>query len=117
MWITWFAILFPYLYVTFGKKPSETSFYWMQWINKHTALLGSNKGKIAMTIFHWFQRYLVTYLNFFSFLFTLVKFDINSCDVSNNCITNLHTNLACLALAKVILALDETGFLIFKDVG
>ena len=48
----------------------------MLWINKYTALLRSNKGKIVMTIFHRLQGYLVTYIKYFLFLFTLVKFGI-----------------------------------------
>ena len=59
-----------------------------------------NKEKIVMTIFHRLQGFLVTYFNCFTFLFTLAKFGIYPCDVTNSYITNRHLNLAYLGLAK-----------------
>ena len=87
----------------------------MLWINKYTALLRSNKGKIVTTIFHRLQGYLGTYIKYFLFLFTLVKFGIYPCDVTDSCITNLHTNLGYLGLAKITVTQDETWFLFFKE--
>ena len=80
-----------------------------------------------MTIFHQLQGYLVTFLKYNPLIFTyfkyfpstfaLAKFDVmlNPFDVTS--ITNLHTNLAYLGLAKIIVALDGTRSLFFKDVG
>ena len=56
-----------------------------------------------------------SYIYCFSFYFTLVKFDIY--DVTNSYITNRHTNLAYIGLAKTIVAQDGTGSLFFKDAG
>ena len=70
-----------------------------------------------MTIFHRLQGSLVPYFNFFAFLFTLAKFDIYHCDVTNSYITNCHTNLAYMRLAKIIIAQDETVCLFFKYAG
>ena len=67
-----------------------------------------------MTIFHRLQGYLVTYIKYFLFLFTLVKFGIYPCDVTDSCITNLHTNLGHLGLAKITVTQDGTWFLFFK---
>ena len=69
------------------------------------------------TTFHRLQGYLVTYFTHFSFLFTLAKFDICHCDVTSSCITNFHTNLAYLGLAKIIAAQDGIRSLFFKDAG
>ena len=44
-----------------------------------------------------------------------MKFDIY--DVTNSYITNRHTNLAYIGLAKTIVAQDGTGSLFFKDAG
>ena len=86
----------------------------MLWINKYTATLCSNKKK-DITIFHLLQGYLVIYFNYFHFLFTLAKFDIYHWDLTSSCITNFHTNLAYLGLAKIIAAQDGTRSLFFKD--
>ena len=84
----------------------------MLWITKYTALLHSNKIKIAMTIFHQLQRSLIIYFNsfFFSFLFILSKFHIYPYDITISYITNYDTNLAYMGLAKIIVPLDGTGF-------
>ena len=44
-----------------------------------------------MIVFHRLQGYVAIYFIFFTFLFTLAKFDIHN--VTNSCITNCHTNL------------------------
>ena len=50
-----------------------------------------------MTIFHQF-----------TFLFILAKFDIYPYHITNSYITNYHTNLAYMGLAKIIVPLDGT---------
>ena len=75
----------------------------MLWITKYNALLHSDKRNIAMTIFHGLQGSLVTYFNFFTFLFTLAKFDIYPSDVTNSYISNRHTNLAFLSMDFLVL--------------
>ena len=69
-----------------------------------------------MTIFHRLQGFLVIYFNFITFLFTLAKFDIYLY-VTDSYITNCHTNLAYMGLAKIIIAQDRIGSLFFKDAG
>ena len=59
-----------------------------------------------MTIFHQLQRSLIIYFN--SFLFILAKFDIYPYHITNSYITNYHTNLAYMGLAKIIVPLDGT---------
>ena len=49
-----------------------------------------------MTIFHCLQGSLVTYIIFFTFLFTLAKFDIYPCNFTNSYFTKRHKNLAYL---------------------
>ena len=70
-----------------------------------------------MTIFIRLQGHLVTYFQSFPFIFTLAKLDIYPCNVTSNRITNLHTNLAYLGLAKIIFAQDGTRSLFLKDAG
>ena len=59
----------------------------------------------------------VIYFTFFTFLFILAKFDIYPYDVTNSYITNCHTNLAYMGLAKIIVGQVGTGSLFFKDAG
>ena len=100
--------------ICFSKKPPG---FWLAFIKCYgllnTALLHSDKRKIV----HQLQGSLAIYFNFFSFLFTLAKLDIYPYDVTNSYITNCHTSLAYMGLAKIIVAQDGTGSLFFKDVG
>lgn len=61
----------------------------------------------------FFNDYKVTYFEHFTFLFTLAKYNIYACDVTN--LANLDINLAYLGLTKIIVVQDDSGSLFFKD--
>ena len=70
-----------------------------------------------MTIFRQLQGSLAIFFSFFfTFLFTLAKFDINSFHVTSR-YHNSYGNLVHLGLARTIVAQGGTGSLFFKDAG
>ena len=68
---------------------------------KYTAILRSNKKYTRIFIYIFRICLLFKY-------FTSAKFYIYPCDVTSSCVTNLHTNLPYLGLAKIIVAHDWT---------
>ena len=98
-------MVYYFAFVSLSCPSKNPSGLWLFFIECYGLLntlhyFTQSKGKIVMTVFHRLQGFLVTYFNCFTFLFTLAKFGIYPCDVTNSYITNRHSNLAYLGLAK-----------------
>ena len=81
--------------------------YWMSWIDQYIALFHLNKH--CHDNFSSITKIFSYIFEISSFFIAFCEFVIYPCDVTNSCITNLHTNLVYLGLVKIIVAQDGTG--------